>query len=213
MDFELRDPARRRNALANMMTQFGLQMVDIHESETDDKAYMNGNTVCLTRNSLIHSIEDKLHEEERNYGPTISANQYYYPEQQTTMMAPQPIQYPVRTLPQASDNFDISDYMGLPKQQQANAQSSDLEEALKPVVVRLEGICKILGIIYQEIKNNQSTDKTKAEVQQPTKKEKQTRSSKKKEKAPPKEEYKSLDDVTDADVEAFDKDGGTPEYV
>lgn len=216
MDFELKDPSRRKNALANMMTHFGLQMVDIHESEVDNNSAKN-ETVCLTRDGLISSIERKLGEGEKKYQPTVSSNKYYYPEQQTNIMAPQPIPYPVPQPQPTSDNFDISDYMGLPKQQ-SEPQPSNLDEALKPIVVRLEGICKILGIIYQEIKNNQSQQVAKPVeiLQEPSsdsKKTKQPKSSKKKDKDQPKEEYQSLDDVSDEDVEEFDKDGGEAEYV
>ena len=222
MDRNITDPVKRRNAITNMMAAFGMQMVDLHNSETDNNAFRN-DTVCLTKNDLIHSIENRLKDEAKNYGPVPQpANDYYYPQQQQTlMMAQQHMSYPYpQPQPQVSDDFDISTYMGMPKQSPVQ-QDSSLDEALKPVIVRLEGICKILGFIYQELKNNSQggSYQTPEPTQETVSKKQSKRASKKKEKAkepeqaPLKDTYQSLDDVTEEDVAHFDENAGEAEYV
>lgn len=210
MNRDITDPVKRRDVIANMMANFGLQMVDLHASELDGHAAQN-NTVCLTKDDLITSIENRMANEEKQYGTVNKKQQYYYPEQREMMMTPQPISYPQ---PQTSDNFDISDYMGIPKQQEH--QQSSLEEALKPVIVRLEGICKILGFIYQELKNSQyqPVEFHQEEVATDSKKQGKQKASKKKEKPVEKSEIQSLDDISDEEVAAFDEnENEVVEYV
>lgn len=171
--------------IQNLLTNLGIQMgktitgedvqagSGFHSREEIAESIINAERAAARRLNIK--------EEQPQPFPVMQTDYYNYPQ---PMQYPQPLQYqqpqgvmppypvtpPQRTNFNFTDNFtieedmetiDISKYIGAPKKEQPKAPKGDMGMLVKEIREtnkKLEAMCKILGLIYQQnVKNNTVT--------------------------------------------------------
>lgn len=164
--------------IQNLLLQFGAEM------SNTSSGYTQGGSGFESREEIAQNILNasntaynrlQLNKTEQ-YNDSFSTNEmqymqpYYQMQQPQGVMPPYPITPPQRTNFNFIDNFtieedmenvDISKYIGAPKKEQQKAPQGDMGALVKEIREtnkKLEAMCKILGLIYQQnVKNNTIT--------------------------------------------------------
>lgn len=165
--------------IQNLLTNLGIQMGQtitgkdvqagsgFHSREEIAESIVNAERAAAIRLNIKKEQPQPL--------PVMQADYYNYPQpmqyqQPQGVMPVYPITPPQRTNFNFTDNFtieedmeniDISKYIGAPKKEQSKAPKGDMGMLVKEIREtnkKLEAMCKILGLIYQQnVKNNTIT--------------------------------------------------------
>ena len=165
--------------IQNLLTNLGIQM-----GKTITGNDVQAGSGFHSREEIAESIINaeravarrlNIKEEQPQPFPVMQTDYYNYPQpmqypQPQGVMPPYPITPPQRTNFNFTDNFtieedmetiDISKYIGAPKKEQSKAPKGDMVMLVKEIREtnkKLEAMCKILGLIYQQnVKNNTVT--------------------------------------------------------